>query len=85
MTEQELKDKYSKVCSDFLDDYIETPAYAKGKDAFGQKRESKWNVLDDFKATNAMFKEMAKNAGIKLNMIDTDGLKPPDPDAIDLG
>ena len=85
MTEQELKTKYSKVVGEFLNDYVEAPARAFGRNQLtGEYNQNKKNVLDNFKANNAMFKAIAATSGIELKLLDTSGMNPPDGDEIDL-
>ena len=85
MTEQELKKKYSKCVSEFLDNYLEAPTRSFGRNKLtGEYNQNKKNVLDNFKENNAMFKAIAKQAGIELKFADTSHLNPPDGDEITL-
>tara|TARA_Y100000310_G_scaffold302785_1_gene340524 strand:- start:539 stop:811 length:273 start_codon:yes stop_codon:yes gene_type:complete len=72
LTEEVLKDKYQKRALRLLDEYDEAPIKAYGRDTLsGDYIKSKNTVLQEFKATNALYLSLAKRHNIKLDLVDT--------------
>ena len=86
MTEQELKDKYSNVVRNFLEEFDEAEPRAFGRNPLtGQYNKNQKQVLDKFRATNGVYKAIAANAGVTLNLVDTTTMEASVDNDVDLG